>query len=541
MTHKKQYEEKHKELRGIMSILETKFSAQRCKETDENAYLAPKFKSMIEICPNNTCGRNYPCKCGTHAESDTHLEKIEELEDHILELKEQVVNFQRENTALRGCKSVSMLPRHPDTVPTLVRANSALENLTEDIRNGKSKLKSISSQVESTLRSRLAAYTKELAEKQNVIQELNIEVQQYKGHLERTYMLEVQLKDGLLRERKLRNEVLDLKGSIRVFCRIRPAVATESVCHVVNDWESIRIACDDVTKSQQFQYDRIFGASDGQESVYEEVSPLIRSGMDGYKVCVFAYGQTGSGKTHTMEGCDTSKGIIYKAIDEVFDVISAMEAEGWVFQCDVKIVEIYNESVRDLLCEEDRKIEIRHEDNKVVLTRCTEHTVRNRNELFVLLDAARRSRKVGVTMSNERSSRSHSVFILRVTMANSTLKEHREGMFNFIDLAGSERLQVSRAEGDRLKETQNINKSLAALGNVITALVKRDAHVPFRDSKLTFLLKDCLQGSARVLMFVNVAPETKHYGETLCSLRFAHKVSECKLGAVQRSFYKEIK
>ncbi|KAL0265540.1 UNVERIFIED_CONTAM: hypothetical protein PYX00_011252 [Menopon gallinae] len=293
-------------------------------------------------------------------------------------------------------------------------------------------------------------------------------------------------------------------------------------------------------KSLSFQYDRIFCSFDNQDKVFEEVAPLVRSGMDGYKICIFAYGQTGSGKTYTMEGYDASNGIIYKSVDEIFNMSAEMKKKGWSFSFDSNVVEIYNENIKDLLSNDTRKVEVRHINDKTVLNNCSEHSISSKEELMSLFSIARKNRSVGSTMSNEKSSRSHSVFILKVKMSNKTTKEHREGVFNFIDLAGSERLNASKAEGERLRETQNINKSLSVLGNVITALVRKEQHIPFRDSKLTLLLKDHLQGNSRVLMFVNIAPEAKYHGETICSLRFAAKISECKLGPAQRNFYRDV-
>lgn len=544
MTHRKQYEEKHGELRNIMNTLESRLCTNKSETSKERPTKGPRFKSMVEICPGGVNGCKYPCICDNYSESDMHIEKIEELEDYILELREQIVNFQKHTPAQyalssgvqRGLSN-TLLNRVVDLV------NAKVDKLEKTIKSFSSKLCNTSTKLRCSIKSlhiSLANYKERLAVKNKEYDKMNEILEDYKKQEERISVLEKRLTESGFREKRLRNEVIDLKGAIRVFCRIRPVIGGKSVCEIKSTSEKIDISNGRDMKSLSFQYDRIFCEFDSQEKVFEEVAPLVRSGMDGYKVCIFAYGQTGSGKTYTMEGYGTSNGIIHKSIDEIFNMSAEMEKEGWSFNFDSNFVEIYNENIKDLLSNDGRKVEVRHVNDKTVLNNCSEHSVRKKEDLTNLFSIARKNRSVGATMSNEKSSRSHSVFILKVRMSNTAIKEYREGTFNFIDLAGSERLHTSKAEGERLRETQNINKSLSALGNVITALVRKEPHIPFRDSKLTLLLKDHLQGNSRILMFVNIAPEEKYHGETICSLRFAAKISECKFGPAQRNFYREV-
>ena len=547
MTHRKEYKKKHSEVKGIIEMLGSRFGSMGYKGGTENTCVSSKLRSMVEVCPNNICGHKVSCVCGGYSESDVHIEKIEELEDYILELREQIVKLQKENQADResenraGPESVLKSASRPHLEGIDLRVSKSLHLLERE----NARLRNVSKEVcknTMSLRNSLVSSRDMLGAKEKRLSELELLVKKYEKEVGRIPLLEEEVEKGICREKKLRNDILDLKGSIRVFCRIRPTFAdSEEICDVKSSLEDITLSnpvgCG--KKDLSFRYDRIFGEVDAQENVFEEVSPLICSGMDGYKICIFAYGQTGSGKTYTMEGQGMATGIIQRSIDKVFDIVSDMEGEGWAFQFTANVVEIYNENIKDLLSADEKKVEIRQLGDEMVLSNCVEHAVKDRNEVLSLLEIARRNRSVGATQSNEGSSRSHSVFTFKVKMSNPVMKEHRDGVFNFVDLAGSERLNVSKVEGERLKETQNINKSLSVLGNVMTALAKKEQHVPFRDSKLTFLLKEYLQGNARVLMFVNIAAEKRHYGETICSLRFASKVSECKFGPAQRSLYRQ--
>ncbi|OCF72705.1 kinesin family member C1 [Kwoniella mangroviensis CBS 8886] len=371
--------------------------------------------------------------------------------------------------------------------------------------------------------------------------------------------IEEELRTAETIRRKLHNQVQELKGNIRVFARVRPALAHES-----SSPEALaEIAYGDERTAQEtgqsqivvksrsesatgqareqeypFTFDKIFAPQAGQKEVFEEISMLAQSVLDGYNVCIFAYGQTGSGKSWTMEG---DAGMIPRAIDMIFAVSSGLKDRGWKYQMEGQYLEVYNEVINDLLGSgqfDSKKHEIKTVDGKVSVTDVVSIPLNNPRQVSTLLERASSRRAVAATLMNERSSRSHSVFTLKVRGENPLTNERCEAMLNLVDLAGSERLEKSGAgeNKDRMRETININRSLSALADVIGALGsgKEGGHVPYRNSTLTRLLQTSLSGSSKTLMMCNLSPLSVHLNETLCSLRFATKVNSTVVGQVKK-------
>ena len=305
--------------------------------------------------------------------------------------------------------------------------------------------------------------------------------------------------------RKLHNQVQELKGNIRVFCRVRPSLKSEPASDIapmqypdeLDDAKEINVMGPEEKsslgsvsrKSNTFSFDRVFGPSAKNSDVFEEISQLVQSALDGYNVCIFCYGQTGSGKTHTMSSQD---GMIPLAVHQIYETAQSLEEKGWRYKMAGKFVEVYNENLNDLLGNPDeldkKKHEIRHDMQRGKTTITDINTVDLDSPEMVesILKNAAANRSVAATKANERSSRSHSVFILKLTGENHITGERSEGTLNLVDLAGSERLSHSGATGERLKETQNINRSLSSLGDVIAALGqgKEGGHIPYRNSKV---------------------------------------------------------
>jgi len=354
--------------------------------------------------------------------------------------------------------------------------------------------------------------------------------------------LEEEVRDGETVRRKMHNTIQELRGNVRVFARVRPFLpgdhaddAAAPVIQVRPDGASLRIDnSGDRGETHSFTFDKAFPPSVGQEAVFTEVSEFVQSALDGYQVCLFSYGQTGSGKTHTMQGGRDGhmRGIIPRAIEQVGLYKAAQEVQGWEYTMHVTFVEIYNETIRDLLRGTSKQagvLDIRTtKEGQMTIPGVTRMQVDPANGAAIdgIMEIAARHRAVSSTDMNAESSRSHSIFTLHLDGVNSSLQTSLSGALNLVDLAGSERLSRSGATGDRMKETQAINKSLSCLTDVFMAISNKQSHIPFRNSKLTHLLSPCLSGDGKTLMMVNLSPTEASAFESICSLRFASTVSK---------------
>jgi len=388
------------------------------------------------------------------------------------------------------------------------------------------------------------------------------------------------------KENKLRkvihNKILELCGNIRVLCRVRPVLDVErkqgsgqdvDVTDVTSD-QDIIITRDGGNQRTKFEYDAVFNSTSVQKDVFEAVKPLCRSVLDGFNICIFAYGQTGSGKTYTMEGegIGVDAGITPRAISSLFASSSNNgksddnnneddDAGGfgtWTYRFELQILEIYNENILDLLPavttptsgkDKDNKnlnikpktkaesgLDLRQTKTGMTVVDLTSRTVSTPEEVYTLLQRAKKNRAVGSHDLNEHSSRSHAIVILHTYGTDSVNQSQSYGKMHLIDLAGSERQSKTDATGDRLNEANHINKSLSALGDVIGALGSSNkAHIPYRNSKLTHLLQDSLGGNSKVLMVVNISPAIFSEGETVCSLNFASRCRNVELGKARRN------
>ncbi|KAL8117057.1 hypothetical protein AgCh_023298 [Apium graveolens] len=344
--------------------------------------------------------------------------------------------------------------------------------------------------------------------------------------------------------KRLYNEVIELKGNIRVFCRCRPLNQDEiakgytSVIDLSSSQENdLQVICSDSSK-KQFKFDHVFKPEDSQEDVFMQTLPIVISVLDGYNVCIFAYGQTGTGKTFTMEGTPENRGVNYRTLEELFK-ISKDRSSTMKYELSVSMLEVYNEKIRDLLVENSdqppKKLEIKQSaEGTQEVPGLVEARVHGTSEVWELLKSGSRVRSVGSTNANELSSRSHCLLRVTVTGENLLNGHKTRSHLWLVDLAGSERVGKIEVEGERMKESQFINKSLSALGDVIFALASKTSHIPYRNSKLTHILQSSLGGDCKTLMFVQTSPSVADLGETICSLNFATRVRGVGTGPARK-------
>uniref|UniRef100_A0A8K9UFZ3 Kinesin family member 13Bb n=1 Tax=Oncorhynchus mykiss TaxID=8022 RepID=A0A8K9UFZ3_ONCMY len=320
------------------------------------------------------------------------------------------------------------------------------------------------------------------------------------------------------------------KSLFNQFCECQVFMCSSTGCHF---------------PPQVFAYDHCFWSMDesdtdkfaGQDVVFQCLGEsLLDNAFLGYNACIFAYGQTGSGKSYTMMGSSEQPGLIPRLCSSLFDRTLQEQREGESFTVEVSFMEIYNEKVRDLLDPKGSRQALRVREHKVFgpyVDGLSRLAVACYKDIECLMSEGNKSRTVAATNMNEESSRSHAVFNIILTHTLMDLGSGTSGekvsKLSLVDLAGSERAAKTGATGERMKEGSNINKSLSTLGLVISALADQGAgknktkFVPYRDSVLTWLLKDSLGGNSRTAMVATVSPAADNYDETLATLRYADR------------------
>ncbi|KAB2087362.1 hypothetical protein ES319_A04G098700v1 [Gossypium barbadense] len=343
----------------------------------------------------------------------------------------------------------------------------------------------------------------------------------------------------------------DKEVNVQVLLRCRPLSEDEQKMNV-----SRVISCNELKREvtvlqnvankqvdRVFTFDKVFGPKAQQRTIYDQaIAPIVNEVLDGFNCTVFAYGQTGTGKTYTMEGGMRNKGgdlpaeagVIPRAVRQIFDTLEAQNAD---YSMKVTFLELYNEEITDLLAPEEssRYAEDRQrkpislmEDGKgcVIVRGLEEEAVYSANEIYTLLERGAAKRRTADTLLNKRSSRSHSVFSITVHIKESAVGDEeliKCGKLNLVDLAGSENISRSGA-----RELGEINKSLLTLGRVISALVEHSAHIPYRDSKLTRLLRDSLGGKTKTCIIATISPSAHSLEETLSTLDYAYRAKNIK-------------
>ncbi|XP_043397378.1 kinesin-1 heavy chain isoform X2 [Lepidochelys kempii] len=319
--------------------------------------------------------------------------------------------------------------------------------------------------------------------------------------------------------------------NIKVMCRFRPLNDSEVTR---GDKYVAKFQGEDtvIIASKPYVFDHVFQSSTSQEQVYNDCAKkIVKDVLEGYNGTIFAYGQTSSGKTHTMEGTlhdPDGMGIIPRIVQDIFNYIYSMD-ENLEFHIKVSYFEIYLDKIRDLLDVSKTNLSVHEDKNRVPYVKgCTERFVCSPDEVMDTIDEGKSNRHVAVTNMNEHSSRSHSIFLINVKQENTQTEQKLSGKLYLVDLAGSEKVSKTGAEGALLDEAKNINKSLSALGNVISALAESSTYVPYRDSKMTRILQDSLGGNCRTTIVICCSPSSYNESETKSTLLFGQRAKTIK-------------
>ncbi|XP_062074325.1 kinesin-like protein KIN-14J isoform X2 [Humulus lupulus] len=569
-------------LRKVMDVIQQRISNQaKNLKNHNNLFLAreEKYQSKLRVLES--------LALGTTEENEVVLDQLQLLKYEKMKLEEKKKLEEKDVEKIRGEKNQfqneisrlkeeleSTINKHESHCLQLeenakeekIQLEQKLKEFEHELIDSRKKMKEIESFAESKLRrwkKKERTYQNFINFQCGALQDLRASMESAKHEVlktKRSYSdefnyLGVKLKGladaaenyhtVLAENRRLYNEVQDLKGNIRVYCRIRPFLPGQSkkhttVEHVGENGELIIANPSKQGSHRLFKFNKVFGPTASQEEVFLDTQPLIRSVLDGYNVCIFAYGQTGSGKTYTMSGPSISSrvdwGVNYRALNDLFQ-LSQSRKSSIAYEVGVQMVEIYNEQVRDLLSNESSQKRLgiwsTAQPNGLAVPDASMHSVKSTKDVLELMHIGLMNRAVGATALNERSSRSHSVLTVHVRGTDLKTESILRGSLHLVDLAGSERVDRSEATGERLREAQHINKSLSALGDVIFALAQKNSHVPYRNSKLTQVLQSSLGGQAKTLMFVQLNPDTESYSETISTLKFAERVSGVELGAAR--------
>jgi len=432
----------------------------------------------------------------------------------------------RINAAIQAAKETSVQADHPDKVAAAERCVAAVTELENSFVEAKAADDKDPFALE-TARDSLVKAIKEMRDA---------------GYGDSVKILQ----DAEVIRRKVHNTLQDLIGATRVFCRVRPPNAREKkldspvAVHVVG---AMSVECHhEEGATDRFEFDAAFGPDSTQEQVFAECKDLVQSVLDGYNVTIFAYGQTGAGKTWTMMGSDASPELLGVCPRTISCLFEAIDRNSQRYDIKVKsfMVEVYCSKINDLggagqrresnastdswECKPQGKkkegVKLRCIGDKVTMEGVHEREISKADDLFQLLEDGNSSKKVTATAMNAGSSRSHTVLGIMIQCTNKETGNTHSGKILLVDLAGSERLKKSEVTGEARKEAIEINKSLTALGDVISAITLHK-RVPYRNHNLTLLMSDSLGGTAKTLMFVNASPALDNVDETAMALAFA--------------------
>ncbi len=393
----------------------------------------------------------------------------------------------------------------------------------------------------------------------NLIEEVNyntINLKDLKEELTKEQENNIKLFELLEKEkylrRKVNNRYMYLRGNMRVMTRLRPFLPNE-IKNKKSQMETIFIKNDSIIVNEInkqpkiFEFDYVFNEHSTQEDVYEEVTLLIQSMVQGNNICIMSYGQTCTGKTYTIQGEENNKGIASRAAEELFDIFDNLLKKNNNLnkknnknitnldflnnpyfvkaRLTMTIIEIYNEQIFNLLEESTPNLSIYEDSNgNLIIPDLSPVNINNFEEANKLFKLAEKFRHIAATEFNERSSRSHCIFSFHVKLTDNENKITRSTL-HVIDLAGSERISKGQNNNERIKkEAISINLSLHSLSNVLSSIANKSNHIPYRDSKLTHFLKNSLNENYNILLLLHISPNVKDLSETISTLQFGERI-----------------
>ena len=520
------------EVARLLGLIEKQQTSAK-KYADIVAHMADKGQKMSSVEPGQAAPNRVLAARARKIENKSMRENQHSLQKEIDRLSTIIANYQgllksRESENREVKRQLGEHFRSNEQLIEELRATGDSARRMTDIMGASAEIQ----QSLGTVQADVEAWGGEAVEQLASIREKVLDLEYQKNGRGK---LAMKLYRSVLQERsQIWNQIQDLKGSIRVFCRIRPS---QEVTVAPSNFEN-KVTVLQKGKKRRFDFDKVFGPDSTQEQVFGDTKPLIRSVIDGYNVCIFAYGQTGSGKTFTMQGPPSNPGVNNRALLELFTVTQdRADLEGFSYDIQVSVFEIYNDAVFDLLQSKRTPLEVRQGADGMDVVGGSSRPVRSIDDVDKILQLGHKNRSTASTNLNEHSSRSHLLLRVKIVGQNDLTGEITQGKLTLVDLAGSERLSRSGATGQAAKETAHINQSLSSLGNVISALQQGgDQHVPYRNSRLTYLLQDSLgAGGSKTLMFIQVDSQDINAGESIQSLTFGMRVRNVELGQAKKN------
>ncbi|KAJ8302055.1 hypothetical protein KUTeg_021042 [Tegillarca granosa] len=472
---------------------------------------------------------------------------VADLEDKLTKLEVDNKQVEAQMMALAGNRPKTARPKTPQVVTQVVKEQTVNPEDIEILNENAKELRTAQVHLRHEMQRYLAQYKDMLGKAVDGMKKLKASGAGQSEELEEVRAL---YRKEAMQRKLLYNQLQEMRGNIRVFCRVRKDDRAENCLKFPTDQDIVAIHPQ--TGKKLFSFDKVFAMDATQEQIFDDTKPIITSCVDGYNVSLLAYGQTGSGKTFTMMGPENNPGINVRAIKELFTVTQE-RTETMSYEISVSMIEIYNETIADLLNNEAKVLELRTAGNKVSIPGLSEVPIRSMDDIKKVMKMGEQNRSVASTKMNSTSSRSHLLVMINVMGEDKVTGNSSRGVLTLCDLAGSERISKTEAEGQRLVEAAAINKSLSALGqsdeivviviygvktNVFTALRTSQLHIPYRNSKLTQILQPSLGGDAKACLFVNCSPDLNNFQETVSTLSFGANARQVALGQAKQNVKK---